>query len=170
MLIPWKLVNTNTRTKLHSEWWLERAREDVRANYGQTLRIQELAASAGVHAVHLSREFQRHYTTGAVWDSTFADSAFKQLARNSLIPMLPLLTSHWMWVFRIRHTSTGRLVWRPECLQASIAPGTEVNFRHNCCFCERRVRPVQPTLMSNCQTRPYARQLCLAKSAERVYP
>lgn len=41
--------------------WLERTRETVRANYGRTLRVQELAACSGVHPVHLTREFQRHY-------------------------------------------------------------------------------------------------------------
>jgi AraC family transcriptional regulator len=46
--------------------WLEWTREAVRANYGRTLRVQELAASAGVHPVHLSREFQRHYRCSVV--------------------------------------------------------------------------------------------------------
>jgi AraC family transcriptional regulator len=41
--------------------WLERAREAVRANYDRILRVQELAACAGVHPVHLTREFQRYY-------------------------------------------------------------------------------------------------------------
>ena len=41
--------------------WLERAREAVCANYCQTLKVKELAASAGVHPVHLAREFQRRY-------------------------------------------------------------------------------------------------------------
>ena len=41
--------------------WLERAREAVHACYTQRLRLQDLAACAGVHPVLLAREFQRHY-------------------------------------------------------------------------------------------------------------
>ena len=41
--------------------WLQRAREAVHANYNRALRVQDLASVAGVHPVHLAREFQRRF-------------------------------------------------------------------------------------------------------------
>lgn len=41
--------------------WLRRVREHLREACAQPLRIAALARDAGVHPVHLAREFRRHY-------------------------------------------------------------------------------------------------------------
>lgn len=41
--------------------WLESAREAVDAHYARPLALRDLAARAGVHPVHLAREFRRRY-------------------------------------------------------------------------------------------------------------
>lgn len=41
--------------------WLARARDAVQSQYERGLRLQDLAAEAGVHPVHLAREFRRRY-------------------------------------------------------------------------------------------------------------
>jgi AraC family transcriptional regulator len=41
--------------------WLERVRDAVQSQYARGLHLQDLAAEAGVHPVHLAREFRRRY-------------------------------------------------------------------------------------------------------------
>lgn len=43
--------------------WLRRAREMMETRFLESLSLSEIAAVAGVHRVHLSREFRRHYQT-----------------------------------------------------------------------------------------------------------
>lgn len=41
--------------------WLERVRERIHDGFGERLGLAELAATAGVHRVHLARAFRKHY-------------------------------------------------------------------------------------------------------------
>jgi len=41
--------------------WLEKVRERLAANLTQSLSLDTLAAEAGVHPVHIAREFRKHY-------------------------------------------------------------------------------------------------------------
>lgn len=41
--------------------WLERARERIHATFRDSPTVAEIAAAAGVHRVHLAREFRAHY-------------------------------------------------------------------------------------------------------------
>ncbi len=43
--------------------WLRLAREYAEANFLRSLSLAEIAAAAGVHRVHLAREFRRYYST-----------------------------------------------------------------------------------------------------------
>ena len=43
--------------------WLRTAREYLEANFLRSLSLAEVAGAAGVHRVHLSREFRRHFST-----------------------------------------------------------------------------------------------------------
>jgi AraC family transcriptional regulator len=64
--------------------WLESAREAVHAHYTRTFRLRELAACAGVHPVHLAREFQRHYgcSVGNYVRNLRIDAACERLAHS----------------------------------------------------------------------------------------
>ena len=41
--------------------WLRRVREEIRARYREPLTMRDLAASVGVHPVHLARAFRTHF-------------------------------------------------------------------------------------------------------------
>ena len=43
--------------------WLRVAREYAEANFLRTVSLAEIASAAGVHRVHLAREFRRYYAT-----------------------------------------------------------------------------------------------------------
>ena len=45
----------------HAPAWLRRVREALEDTYLQAPSLADLAATAGVHPVHLSREFRKHY-------------------------------------------------------------------------------------------------------------
>ena len=62
--------------------WLARAREAIHAQFTQSLRLQELADSAGVHPVHLAREFHRCYgsTVGKYVRKLRIEAACERLA------------------------------------------------------------------------------------------
>lgn len=64
--------------------WLESAREAIHAYYTRSLRLRELAAGAGVHPVHLAREFQRRYgcSVGTYVRSLRIDAACEKLAHS----------------------------------------------------------------------------------------
>ena len=43
--------------------WLRIAREYLETNFLRPLSLAEIAGAAGVHRVHLSREFRRYFST-----------------------------------------------------------------------------------------------------------
>ncbi len=47
----------------HAPAWLRRVRESLEDTYLQAPSLNELASIGGVHPVHLSREFRKHYQT-----------------------------------------------------------------------------------------------------------
>ncbi len=47
----------------HAPIWLRRVREALEDSYLLAPSLAELAAIGGVHPVHLSREFRKHYDT-----------------------------------------------------------------------------------------------------------
>jgi AraC family transcriptional regulator len=52
-----------TRTMAVLPRWLRLAREYLEANFLRPLSLAEIAATAGVHRVHLSREFRRYFSS-----------------------------------------------------------------------------------------------------------
>jgi AraC family transcriptional regulator len=42
--------------------WIEKTRERLHAQFSERLTLTEVAASVGVHPVHLAREFRKHYS------------------------------------------------------------------------------------------------------------
>ena len=64
--------------------WLETARETVRAEYRRPPKLQELALRAGVHPVHLAREFRRRYkcTVGEYVRQLRINAACEKLAHS----------------------------------------------------------------------------------------
>jgi AraC family transcriptional regulator len=47
----------------HTQPWLMRAKELIRERFAEPLRLESIANYVGVHPVHLSREFHRHFRT-----------------------------------------------------------------------------------------------------------
>ncbi len=43
--------------------WLERVRSIIEQRFAEPYKLSEIAAEAGVHPVHLAREFRKHYGT-----------------------------------------------------------------------------------------------------------
>jgi AraC-like DNA-binding protein len=43
--------------------WLERVRKILEQRFAEPCKVSEIAAEAGVHPVHLAREFRKHYGT-----------------------------------------------------------------------------------------------------------
>ena len=43
--------------------WLERVRNILEQRFAEPFKLSEIAAEAGVHPVHLAREFRKHYGT-----------------------------------------------------------------------------------------------------------
>jgi AraC family transcriptional regulator len=62
--------------------WLNQARELLRARFAEALTLEEIAASVGVHAVHLSREFRRYFscTVGDYLRRTRVENACRLLS------------------------------------------------------------------------------------------
>lgn len=58
MLAEVSRCQVNSREK-HAPQWLERAVEMLRERFAERLTISEIALTAGVHPVHLAREFRR---------------------------------------------------------------------------------------------------------------
>ena len=48
-------------TDCKSPRWIEETRESLHAQFSEHLTLSEIAASVGVHPVHLAREFRKHY-------------------------------------------------------------------------------------------------------------
>ncbi|MEI2454305.1 AraC family transcriptional regulator [Lysobacter firmicutimachus] len=63
--LSWELLAHTGRLALERSLrpagWLRRVREQLRDECARPLRIADLARAAGVHPVHLAREFRRHY-------------------------------------------------------------------------------------------------------------
>ena len=53
-----RLVNTSGRP---FPQWLERVRNILEQRFAEPYKLSEIAAEAGVHPVHLAREFRKHY-------------------------------------------------------------------------------------------------------------
>jgi len=66
----------------HAPAWLRRVREALEGTYLQAPSLADLAAIAGVHPVHLSREFRKHYqsTIGEFIRKRRIEHACKMLA------------------------------------------------------------------------------------------
>ena len=54
---------SSVRVKGKFPVWLQRAKEMVDACFLENLTLHSIAECAGVHTVHLSREFRRHYSS-----------------------------------------------------------------------------------------------------------
>ncbi len=68
----------------HAPAWLRRVREALEDSYLQAPSLADLAAIAGVHPVHLSREFRKHYqsTIGEFIRKRRIEHACKMLASS----------------------------------------------------------------------------------------
>jgi AraC family transcriptional regulator len=53
--------STSVRSERTAPRWLERARELIHARFAERLTLDEIAAHAGVHPVHLATVFRRHF-------------------------------------------------------------------------------------------------------------
>ncbi|HSS21437.1 MAG TPA: AraC family transcriptional regulator [Pyrinomonadaceae bacterium] len=53
--------NTTGNGRQKVRRWLESAKEIITANFAESISIDEIAEAVGVHPIHLSREFRRHY-------------------------------------------------------------------------------------------------------------
>jgi AraC family transcriptional regulator len=71
-------------TAAHAPAWLRRVREALEDTYLQAPSLADLAAIAGVHPVHLSREFRKHYqsTIGEFIRKRRIEHACKMLASS----------------------------------------------------------------------------------------
>lgn len=49
------------QSKRHTPKWLEQAREFIHAHFTERLTLAQIAELAGVHPVHLAREFRKHF-------------------------------------------------------------------------------------------------------------
>lgn len=89
--------------------WLQQARDAAHANYDRALRVQDLAEDAGVHPVHLAREFRRRYgcSVGEYVRKLRIEAACERLIRSdSSVAEIALETgfssqSHFSRVFRL---------------------------------------------------------------------
>lgn len=88
--------------------WLRKARSWLRENSSSQIRVSELAAELGVHPVHLSREFRRHYRL-SIGDFLRAERLSKScdLLRRSTQPISEIAiasgfadSSHFSHAFR----------------------------------------------------------------------
>lgn len=66
--------------------WLERVTERIHDEFGRTLRLSDLASTAGVHRVHLARAFRGHYgcTVGEYVRSRRVEFATRRLLTSDL--------------------------------------------------------------------------------------
>ena len=71
--------------------WLEQAKEMIAANFSESISIGAIAEAVGVHPIHLSREFRRHYqqTIGDFVRDLRIQSACRELAMTE-IPLLDI--------------------------------------------------------------------------------
>ncbi len=70
----------------HESIWLRRVRTAIDGQYLREYRLSELAALAGVHRVHLVREFRKHYgtTIGEYMRKLRMDHAYRLLGQTKL--------------------------------------------------------------------------------------
>ena len=70
----------------HESAWLRRVRSAIDGQYLCEYRLSELAALAGVHRVHLVREFRKHYgtTIGEYMRKLRMDHAYRLLGQTKL--------------------------------------------------------------------------------------
>ena len=52
-----------TNSSRRSPQWLERVRKILEQRFAEPYKLSEIAAEAGVHPVHLAREFRKHFGT-----------------------------------------------------------------------------------------------------------
>ena len=66
--------------------WLKQVEEHIHSSFDEKLTMASLAASAGVHPVHLSRTFHKHYhcTVGEYLRSVRMDFASRKLCTTNL--------------------------------------------------------------------------------------
>jgi len=82
------LVVRSQHTRVAAEsFWLKKVRTYLDAEYLRDFRLSELAGMAGVHRVHLVREFRRHYgmTIGQHIRKLRIEHACNLLARSDLL-------------------------------------------------------------------------------------
>ncbi len=114
----------------HRPLWLERTRDALHAHYREALRLGTLAGWAGVHPVHLAREFRRRYgcSVGQYVRRLRVESGCGALANtDSSLASIAMATgfanqAHFSRVFK---SVTGM---SPAVYRASL-PGA--NLRHN---------------------------------------
>ena len=100
-----------------SPLWLRRSREALHAHYHESLPLKTLAGWAGIHPVHLAREFRKHYgcSIGQYIRRLRVESACHQLAESQSPPAMIALElgfanqAHFCRVFKsITGTSPAR--------------------------------------------------------------
>ena len=71
---------------MHAPIWLRRVREALEDSYLLAPSLAELAAIGGVHPVHLSREFRKHYqmTIGELIRKRRIDRACELLSKSNM--------------------------------------------------------------------------------------
>jgi AraC family transcriptional regulator len=76
--------STSIRPERSAPPWLERARELIHARFAERLTLDEIAAHAGVHPVHLATVFRRHFhcTIGDYVRDRRIEYASRELTRS----------------------------------------------------------------------------------------
>jgi AraC family transcriptional regulator len=97
--------------------WLKRVRDLVHADFGEQLSLTQIATEAGVHPVHLAREFRKHYraTFGEYLRQVRVNYASQQLLTSDEPPAMIAAAagfadqSHFSRTFkRLRGTTPGK--------------------------------------------------------------
>jgi AraC family transcriptional regulator len=85
-LLALTLRAKSERSRIGESSWLRRVRQYLDTNYLQDFRLSDLATVAGVHRVHLVREFRRRYgmTIGSHTRSLRIEHACELLVRTKL--------------------------------------------------------------------------------------
>jgi AraC family transcriptional regulator len=86
LLLLSQLSRTKVKRDKSAPDWLRRARDLVHDRFAEELRVSDIAREVGIHPVHLSREFSRHYgeTPGAMMRNLRLRAAESMLRRTDM--------------------------------------------------------------------------------------
>ena len=113
--------------------WLLRAREFVNDQFQSSFTLEEVAASAGVHAAHLAREFRSHFGVSigqqvrrlrVEWSKTQLLTSRDSLARIAVRAGFSDQSHFTRWFKRQTGVTPQRYrMSRADCMMTSRAPG-----------------------------------------------